>query len=59
VLGFGLPLEVSTNVRMNIEAFAPGGGFIFAAVHNIMSNVPPQNILAAFETIKRYGGYRS
>jgi len=59
VLGFGSPQEVSKNVRMNIEAFAPGGGFIFAAVHNIMSNVPPQNIMAAFETVKGYGGYRS
>ena len=59
VLGFGSPQEVSKNVRTNIEAFAPGGGFVFATVHNILSNVPPQNIMATFDTVKKYGSYKS
>jgi uroporphyrinogen decarboxylase len=59
ILGFGSPQEVSKNVRMNIEAFAPGGGFVFATVHNIMSNVTPQNVIAAFDTVRKYGKYKS
>jgi uroporphyrinogen decarboxylase len=28
---------------------APGGGFVFQQVHNIMANVPPENAVAMFE----------
>jgi uroporphyrinogen decarboxylase len=33
-------------VKRNIEALAPGGGFVFAVVHDIQANVPPENIMA-------------
>ena len=49
--------EVSDNVRRNIEALATGGGFVFATVHNIQSEVPPQNIIAMWETLQKYGKY--
>ena len=49
--------EVSDNVRRNIEALAPGGGFVFATVHNIQSEVPPQNIIAMWETLRKYCKY--
>lgn len=58
ILGFGTPEEVTQNVKQNIEAFAPGGGFVFAAVHNIMANVLPENIIATFEAAKKYGKYK-
>jgi uroporphyrinogen decarboxylase len=57
VLGTGTPDEVEEDVRRNIEALAPGGGFIFAAVHDIQANVPPENIMAMWEAWKRYGVY--
>jgi uroporphyrinogen decarboxylase len=41
-------------VRRNIEAFAPGGGFVFATAHNMLPDVPPQNIEAMFEAIDEY-----
>jgi uroporphyrinogen decarboxylase len=41
-------------VRKNVEAFAPGGGFVFNTVHNILPDVPPQNIAAMFEAIDEY-----
>jgi uroporphyrinogen decarboxylase len=44
--------EVAEDVRKNIDALAPGGGFVFAAVHNIQSEVPPENIMAMCEAIK-------
>ena len=55
ILPTGTVEEVIEDVKKNIEALAPGGGFIFAAVHNIQSEVPPRNILAMCETIKRFG----
>jgi uroporphyrinogen decarboxylase len=30
----------------------PGGGFVFQQVHNILPNVPPENIDAMFEAIR-------
>lgn len=57
VLWTGTPAEVKDDVRRNIEALAPGGGFIFAAVHDIQANVPPENIVAMWEAWKEYGVY--
>jgi uroporphyrinogen decarboxylase len=46
VLPNGTPQEVKDDVRRNIEALAPGGGFVFNTVHNIQADVPPDNIIA-------------
>jgi uroporphyrinogen decarboxylase len=54
VLYNGSPDEVKCHVRKNIEIFAPGGGFIFATVHNILSDVPPENVIAMFEAVNEY-----
>ena len=58
VLGRGTPEQVQDDVRRNIEALAPGGGFIFAAVHDIQADVPPENIVAMWRAWQRYGAYR-
>jgi uroporphyrinogen decarboxylase len=55
ILPTGAVEEVVKDVKKNIEALAPGGGFVFATVHNIQSEVPSRNILAMCETIKRFG----
>lgn len=57
VLPFGKPEEVAAEVRRRIDDLAPGGGFVFAAVHNIQAYVPPENVVAAFETALEYGRY--
>ena len=36
---------------------APGGGFVFAAVHNIQADVPPHNVEAMWEAVREYGSY--
>ena len=51
------PAEVADNVKKNIDALAPGGGFVFATIHNIQSEVPPQNIAAIWDTLMKYGRY--
>jgi uroporphyrinogen decarboxylase len=55
VLPFGNLEQVSDEVKRRIDDLAPGGGFVFAAVHNIQAHVPPQNIVAAFDTALEYG----
>ena len=57
VLPFGTPQEVRDEVRRRIDDLAPGGGFVFAAVHNVQALVPPENIVAAFDTVAEHGGY--
>jgi len=57
VLGTGTPEEVREDVKRNIEALAPGGGFIFATIHDIQADVPPENIMAMWEAWKEFGGY--
>jgi len=49
VLPRGTPQEVRDHVRRNIDILAPGGGFVFNQVHNILAEVPPENILAMYE----------
>jgi len=53
ILSAGTVKEVTKDVKKNIDALAPGGGFVFAAVHNIQSEVPPENIMAMCEAIKK------
>jgi uroporphyrinogen decarboxylase len=57
VLPFGKPQDVVDEVKRRIDDLAPGGGFVFAAVHNIQALVPPENIVAAFDTALEYGRY--
>ncbi|MEJ2305395.1 MAG: uroporphyrinogen decarboxylase family protein [Anaerolineales bacterium] len=57
VLGDGTPEQVREDTRRRIEDLAPGGGFVFATVHNIQGNVPPENIMAMWETLQEYGAY--
>jgi uroporphyrinogen decarboxylase len=57
VLGTGKAGEIREHVRRNIEALAPGGGFVFAAVHDIQANVPPENIMAMWEAYSDHSAY--
>ena len=57
ILPNGTPQEVKEDVRRNIEALAPGGGYVFNTVHNIQADVPPENILAMWEALQEFGVY--
>ncbi len=54
----GTPAEVTAEVKRRIDDLAPGGGYVFGSVHNIQANVPPQNIVAMFQTAREYGVYK-
>jgi uroporphyrinogen decarboxylase len=34
-----------------------GGGYVFAAIHNIQVDVPPEKVLAVYETAQEKGVY--
>ena len=52
VLPSASPDEVRRHVLGQVEAFAPGGGFVFQKVHNILADVPPENIAAMFGAVQ-------
>ncbi|TET64270.1 uroporphyrinogen-III decarboxylase [Candidatus Aerophobetes bacterium] len=57
ILGKGTPGEVRSEVKRRIDDLAPGGGYIFAAIHNIQADVPPENFMAMWETLQQYKSY--
>lgn len=57
VLPCGTPSEIRDEVKRRIDDLAPGGGFVFATVHNIQPDVPPENIMAMWEALQEYGKY--
>jgi uroporphyrinogen decarboxylase len=54
ILNRGTPQQVRDHVRRNIEILSPGGGFVFNTIHNILPDVPPENIVAMFEAVDEY-----
>lgn len=50
----GTPAEVREHVLSQCAVLAPGGGFIFQQVHNILGNVPPANIIAMYGAVREY-----
>lgn len=57
VLPHAKPEEVAAHAKNLIFMFAPGGGYVFAAVHAIPGNTPPGNIITAFKTAYEHGKY--
>jgi len=49
VLSRGTPQEIRDHVREQVAILNPGGGFVFQQVHNILANVPPENVIAMFD----------
>ncbi len=52
-LPFGTPEEVAGEVEDHVRVFAPGGGYVFASVHNIQAGVPPKNVISMFDTARQ------
>ena len=43
-------------MREQIRILSPGGGFVFQQVHNILADVPPENVVAMFEAARGASG---
>jgi len=44
-------------VRRVIEILGPGGGYMLGAVHTVMNDVPPENVLAMVDAVEEFGRY--
>jgi len=53
-LPFGTPADVKKEVEERIAIFGEGGGFVFNAIHNVVADTPIENLMALFETVKKY-----
>jgi uroporphyrinogen decarboxylase len=56
VLNRATPAEVKAHVRERLDIFSPGGGFVFNPVHNILPEVPPENVAAMYEAVREFHG---
>jgi uroporphyrinogen decarboxylase len=54
VLPHGAPHEIRRHVQEQLEILSPGGGFVFQQVHNILADIPPENIVAMFDTLNSW-----
>ncbi len=57
ILPNGTPEQVREEVKRVIQILAPGGGYMVAAVHSIMNDVPAENILAMVDAVEEFGHY--
>ncbi|AQT69048.1 methylcobalamin:coenzyme M methyltransferase [Anaerohalosphaera lusitana] len=55
-LPFQTPEDVRQEVLSRCETFAPGGGFVFDAIHNVQANAPVENVVAMIEAVKEFNG---
>ena len=55
LLANGTPGEIREHVKRQVEILKPGGGFVFQQVHNILANVPPQNVVAMLDAVNSDG----
>ena len=51
VLPFGTPDEVREQVAERVRILNKDGGFIFNPIHNVVANVPTENLIAMYETV--------
>jgi uroporphyrinogen decarboxylase len=56
ILNRATPENVRKDVLKRCEIFSKNGGYVFAPIHNILSEVPPQNIIAAYNAVKEFNG---
>lgn len=52
----GTPQEVYDQVMERLKLFSPGGGFVFATIHNVVANVPPENLQAMYRAVNDFRG---
>ncbi len=54
ILPHASPEEIRQHVASQIHALHANGGFVFQQVHNILADVPPQNIAAMYHAVRKF-----
>ncbi len=57
ILSYGTVEDIRRDASQQITALAPGGGYLYATIHNIPPEVPPENVVAFFEAGLEFGQY--
>ncbi len=57
ILPFGSVEEVREEVRRVMQILGPGGGYMIGAVHTVLDDVPPENVLAMVDAVEEFGRY--
>ena len=53
-LPYGTAEEVKQEVRGRLETFSKNGGFVFSPIHNVVADVPVENLIAMYETVAEF-----
>ncbi len=56
-LPYGSPDEVYRQATERLGILSNGGGYVFAAIHNIVAKTPVENLRAMFRAVWDYNGY--
>jgi len=51
-LPFGTIDDIRKEAEERVRVLGEGGGYVFAAIHNIQADVPPEKVLAVYETAR-------
>lgn len=49
--------QLEEEVKLRMQAFAPGGGYIFSPTNHVQSDVPIENFFKMYEFARKYGTY--
>jgi uroporphyrinogen decarboxylase len=56
-LGTATPKQVLETTQKHLQAFKPGGGYIFAPINVINADVPAENVIAMWQVLREQGAY--
>jgi len=57
VLSQGSVEDVIEETKRRVLDFKTDSGFVFASIHNLQGDIPPENVEAFFDTCLKYGVY--
>ncbi len=49
--------QIREDIRRRVQILAPGGGFVFNQIHNVLGEIPPENVMAMIEAAQEFGQY--
>jgi uroporphyrinogen decarboxylase len=57
VLPKGTPEDIENEFKRRIAIYAPGSGYILCAAYNVQDDVPPENLIAMYQVLNKWGNY--